>query len=217
MSIVWLVRHAESQANAGGRTTNPAEIEITSRGQEQARHVAYLISQPPQLIITSPYLRTKQTAWPLIERFPNVRQAEWPVYEFTYLAPERCQNTTAQERQPLVTEYWKRNDPSYVDGSGAESFADLLTRTERLIADLKPLENDFVIIFSHGQFIRTLLWRLLSGSTEISAPAMKQCRNFMTSFELPNSAIVKLHLESEQKVWISSVESQHIPSELLTL
>lgn len=216
MSIAWLVRHAESQANAGGRTTDPAQIELTPRGQKQAQCLASIVMHPPDLVVTSPYQRTQQTAGPLIERFPTVRQVEWPVQEFTYLAPQRCQNTTIQDRQPLVAEYWERSDPYYVDGAGAESFADLLQRVELLAASLKAAENEFVVVFSHGQFIRTLLWRELSGNAEISSRAMKQCRRFMTAFEIPNGAVVKLRLGREQGIWFSSVESQHIPSEILT-
>jgi 2,3-bisphosphoglycerate-dependent phosphoglycerate mutase len=217
LSTVWLIRHAESRANAGERTVEPATVEITPRGREQARCIAAIVTHAPDLIVTSSYLRTTQTALPLVRRFQNISQTEWPVHEFTYLALDRCRNTTVRERQQLVASYWERSDPFYVDGAGAESFAGLMSRVEDLIKSLRGLRSEFTVIFSHGQFIRAVLWRLLGGNTDISPSAMRQCRSFMASFEVPNGAIVKLQTGSEQIAWFNSVESSHIPIALRTV
>ena len=40
---IFIVRHAESAANAGGRTGDPATIPITETGVRQAERVANLI------------------------------------------------------------------------------------------------------------------------------------------------------------------------------
>jgi broad specificity phosphatase PhoE len=47
-------------------------LELTELGWSQAREVAANWTETPSLIVTSPYLRTQQTAAPTIERFPNV-------------------------------------------------------------------------------------------------------------------------------------------------
>jgi broad specificity phosphatase PhoE len=216
MATIWLVRHGESQANAGGRTSNPATIELTERGHEQAKRVAATINQPPDLIVTSAYQRTKQTAQPLVERFPGVHQVEWPVQEFTYLAPERCHNTTAHERQPTVEAYWQRSDPWHNDGPGAESFAELIERTHACLNRIRAHQAALTVIFSHGQFMRTLLWCVITSDTSRSSANMRRCRNFMTAFALPNAAIVRLNRDREQTIWMSGVDQRHLPEALLT-
>lgn len=71
---------------AGLRTEHPATIRLTERGQTQAALTAKTLPSPA-LVVTSPYLRTKQTAAPFLWRFLNAPQAEWPVQEFTFLNP----------------------------------------------------------------------------------------------------------------------------------
>jgi len=216
MSIIFLIRHAESSANAGGRTTDPSKINLTEKGFEQATYLANAFKSQPDFIVTSPYLRTKQTAKPLLERFNNIEQVEWMVQEFTYLSPAKCQSTTTQERRPLVNQYWERNNPFFSDGIGAESFADLLKRVEHFIEQVKCLENKSVAVFSHGQFIRAIIWRILNGKADVSPLEMKQFRNFMTSFEINNASTVKLQVEKDDSMWISSVDISYLPQELLS-
>ena len=76
---VLFIRHSESVANAGKKTSDPALIEITDLGKKQAIGIANAIEYPPELIITSPYLRTKQTALPTIKKYPNAKHEEWLV------------------------------------------------------------------------------------------------------------------------------------------
>src|SRR5438477_8698923 len=83
--LAWLIRHAESVANFGGATSDPAGIPLTERGKAQAGHLAAAIPRSPTMIVTSGYARTKLTARPTLERFPNVPHQQWPVHEFTYL------------------------------------------------------------------------------------------------------------------------------------
>ena len=66
MVSIWLIRHGESEANAGLPTSDVALIELTEKGHQQAQKVASAFTQAPSLIVTSPYIRTKQTAQPTI-------------------------------------------------------------------------------------------------------------------------------------------------------
>jgi 2,3-bisphosphoglycerate-dependent phosphoglycerate mutase len=108
MKQILLIRHGESEANAGLKTTVPAEVALTERGWAQARAVADFIVEKPSLVVISPYLRTKQTAQPLITKFPDVSVETWEIQEFTYLATERCRGTDYLDRKPLVEEFWRR-------------------------------------------------------------------------------------------------------------
>ncbi len=211
MPVVWFIRHGESQANAGERTSHPERIELTPAGWDQAKDIAAAFVAPPALIVISPYLRAKQTALPTIQRFADVTQEEWPVHEFTYLTPLRYADTTRAERLPVVNEYWNRNDVNHVDGEGAESFADFMKRVDNTLDRLKDYEAGPVAVFSHGQFIRAAMWKLLSGSSAVTGREMARFRQFLGAVRLPNGAIVKMSFAGNAVEWIGPVLTSHLP------
>src|SRR5438874_5849901 len=128
MREIWLIRHGESESNAGLPTTHPTTTTLTPRGQAEAEAVAGVFARPPDRIILSAYDRAVQTAAPTLRRFPALLPETWPVHEFTYLAPARYRASTMHDRLPHVAAYWERCDPHYYDGKDVECFADLLAR-----------------------------------------------------------------------------------------
>jgi broad specificity phosphatase PhoE len=214
MTEIWLIRHGESESNAGLPTSDTSKIVLTPRGIAQARCIPEAFSRSPSLIVTSPYLRARQSAEPTIERFPRARLEEWPVHEYTYLSLASRHNTTLHGRRPLIDAYWERCDPHYLDGDGAESFSALVSRAEQALERFKRLDDDFVAVFSHGLFIRTLIWRLLVGPIEIDAATMRRYRGFISGFSMPNAAIMKMYVDGEKDVLISRFTVAHLPVEL---
>jgi broad specificity phosphatase PhoE len=151
------IRHGQSTGNAGIPTHDLSLLELTELGWSQAREVAESWTETPNLIITSPYLRTQQTAAPTIERFFDVPVPVWPIQEFTYLQPSRWNGTLSSERMPVIERYWAEADPEYCDGPGAESFAMLRRRAEETLERLADMnENALVYVFSHGQLIQAV-------------------------------------------------------------
>ena len=94
---VFFVRHGESLANTGVATPDPSSIPLTEKGRLQAKIVSEYFSKQPELIVHSPYIRTLETATPLIERFPIAKVEEWPIHEFTYLDIKVNAGTTPPE------------------------------------------------------------------------------------------------------------------------
>lgn len=215
MLTAYFIRHAESESNAGLRTEHPATIRLTNKGLEQARLTSQIFKSAPDLIVTSPYLRTQTTAAPLIERFPEASHVEWPVQEFTYLDPSHWDGTTSLERQPAGHLYWERNDPLYHDGGGAESFMDLIERVELTRQLILAQKAQTIVIFSHGQFTRTFWWRMAFLQLAIDADAMRRYLHFIRGISFPNCALVKAEFD-QGAVWCSSVDTSHIPPDLLT-
>lgn len=134
-----------------------ATIELTEKCWDQARRVAADWTETLSLIVTSPFLRTQQTAAPTIERFPDVLVEIWPIEEFTYLQPSRWNGTVSADRAPHLVWCWGEADPAYCDGEGAESFGTLLRRAEAALGQLAALPSPGpVYVFSHGQFIQAV-------------------------------------------------------------
>jgi 2,3-bisphosphoglycerate-dependent phosphoglycerate mutase len=214
---VWLIRHAESIGNAGLVTSRPDTIPLTGKGIEQALYLADSFTQAPALIVTSPYIRTQQSAKPTIRRFPTARQEQWEVQEFTYLSPARYRDTTAADRRPFVEAYWSRCDPHHIDGEGAESFADFIRRVQQAIDGLWSCQSEFVAVFGHGLFLRAMIWRMLFGAQPVNATTMSSFRHFLVATAMPNTAITKVDLLANfQEARISNIITAHLPSQLIT-
>lgn len=212
-----MIRHAESTANTGAATYSPEVIPLTDKGLKQAQAVAGQIVKRPDLIVVSTFLRSHQTAAPLIARYPDVPVAEWNVQEFTYLAPDRCHNTTVTERKPMVDAYWSRNDPNYCDGTGAESFADLMSRAQTTVGQITNHEDEFVVIVSHGQFIRAVIWLLLHELEEMKVETMSAFHCFLDAVTFPNAAIFKIRVTEQSEVFFSRISASYLPADLLIL
>jgi broad specificity phosphatase PhoE len=189
---VFLIRHGESLANAGHATSDPTSIPLTAQGWEQARQVAESFKQAPDLIVTSPYLRTQQTSEPTRTRFPQVASAIWPVQEFTYLSPHNCINMTATQRRPLVQVYWEQGDFNAVDGPGAESFLQLIERAKQLLLRMEQHEHQEIALFTHGQFMRMVVWLIQNPLLDWSSQTMQAWRAWMLSEPIQNGQIIPI-------------------------
>lgn len=154
MKKILFIRHGESTGNAGEVTTFPEDIPLSLTGIGQSHDLTKRITSTPDLIVFSNYIRTHQTAEPLMNTFPSVPTEKWDsIHEFTYLNKARCANMNAKDRQPMVDEYWDRNDPYYNDGGNAESFIEFLRRVEFSIYKIKDRPENNINLFSHGNFI----------------------------------------------------------------
>lgn len=178
MKLVRLIRHAESAANAGLATTAPDSIPLTEKGQLQARAFANSFTSAPDLIISSPFERAIATALPTTKRFPHVPFEIWPVEEFTYLSPNRFAGTTQADRKPHAERFWDNGDAEFTDGPGAESFDHLLGRADAMLSKLANSNAQNILVYSHGQFIRSAAWLIKHGSQACSYDRMREFRAF---------------------------------------
>ena len=215
MREIWLIRHGESESNAGLPTSVTQLITLTPKGFAQAACAAAAIDRPPSLIVTSPYLRSRQSAQPAIDRFPRARVEEWPVHEFSSLSLANRDNTTPEQRRPLVDAFWERCDPLYVDGDGAESFAALVERASSTLERLRRLEDEFAVVFGHGLFTRALLWVFLAGAPAIDARAMRRFRGFASGFAVPNASILKVYVDDAREAHFGAFSTAHLSADLL--
>ena len=216
MPTAWFIRHAESEANAGLATTHPTCVKLTNQGYKQAEHIADAFKKQPDTIITSPFIRTQQTANPTMSRFPQSRHSVWQIQEFTYHSLSGYQNTTIEQRRPIAEAYWQREDPFYVDGKGAESFSQFMGRVQKNLSKLIALNNDFTAIFSHEQFIRAILWTVYIGNETAakyseSSEGMAQFHRFLKAFSMPNGSIVQLTWEMGKPLVASNIMTDHLP------
>jgi len=210
MTTVWFIRHGQSISNANLPTKHPELSELTPKGHEEAKQIVKAFNLKPDLIVVSPYVRARQTAVPTITHFDPIPVEEWPVFEFTYLHPERYNGTRGSDRGPIARAYWQRNDPFEKEMGGGESFAELMERNLEMINRLNKHPANFMTVFSHGLFLRALTWMLLSGQREPNEDAMRRYSHFVQSMRMPNGSILKTTFDGSQPVSIASFDTNHL-------
>ena len=240
----WFIRHAESEGNAGMVTTSAGGIPLTERGHAQAQHLAQHIDTPPDLFVISPYLRTVQTAQPSLDKYPSIPVETWPIQEYTYLPAEVYRSSTTAQRNKPAVDYFRKGDPDLILGDGAESFNQLIARVNLALDRVIESPHRSIYLFSHGWYIRTMLWRLIffpgyetnlnldtfskllpkTGfgykvfSKFFSRVGQSQMNHFLlfsSVFSIPNGSVLKFNLNSENgEIYLNQITTDHIPPEL---
>lgn len=210
MKDLWLIRHAESLANIGEATSTPREIPLSDSGHRQAKALATAIDERPDLIVVSPYIRAQQTAAPILELYPDVPAETLLVQEFTYLSVSRCRDTNFQQRRPWADEYWQRADPFYSDGDQAESYAELVGRCEVFTRQMVEREFELAFVFTHGEFIKCLLWSAMRFGREISSDAMTSFRRFIDMFLIPNTAVIRIKIDDDGQLYFGRIDTVNL-------
>jgi len=188
MLTVRFIRHGESLANAGGVTAEPHSVPLTQRGHVQAEAISRSLVKAPDLIISSPYLRARDTAAPTALRFPHTPFEIWPVQEFASLATSRRMHTTAEERRPWIEAIFDQSDPQQGDGEDAESYADFIARVRMILDRLSILKPQSVVVFSHGQFMKAVHWEIAEAHPPVSRETMQAFRAFHLAAPIENAA-----------------------------
>jgi broad specificity phosphatase PhoE len=214
MDRTWLIRHGQSTSNDQQPTSDPGSSTLTALGRAQAQATLAAFPGPPDLVVVSPFIRAAMTAAPLLAAYPGLACEEWPVQEFTYLAPEKYRGTTMAERRPMVAAYWTRLDPERAD-PGAESFASFVGRVREFLGRLRS-RRGFTAVFTHGQFMRAAIWWALTRPAAAGAREMAQYRAFREAIALPNAAVVGLRRAADGGFCVESVACGHLPPEALT-
>lgn len=188
---VWWIRHGESVRNAGERTDNTYDAPMTDLGHTQAAMAAAALPSAPGVIVSSSFLRTRQTAEPISRRFPDVPVEVWDVHEYHFLCDEQTRGTNRAEREPMVRAYWERCDPGYVHGVGAESFVGFVGRVDAALARLRQRAERPVLVCSHQHFMLGVMFRLADPGAAVDRPLMERFREFVVSVDVPNAALVR--------------------------
>ena len=219
MKTLYLIRHAQSHANAGGAPLPDCELPLSDIGRRQAAELFDRLpeskhselspqenSAPPhgepssRSVFVSQMRRTRETAAPYCRHY-GIEPAELPcLNEFSYLPFDLIAKLSPGERKPLAQAYWQRGDVDERVGQGADSFADFDTRLEAFLQQWHQLP-DGSLLFGHGIWIALLAWKLLG--FQVASPAdMAAFRAFQTALPMPNTAVWALSGSCREDLWL---------------
>lgn len=188
---IFLIRHAESEANINGKTLSHASIALSENGHIQAQNLCSMLPKIDHVMV-SKYLRTQQTAAPILEKYKLDFEVDEHLHEFSYLSERKCANTNLNDRKAWVDAYWDKMDCQHKDADDAESFEDLYLRVQAFHEKLKALAENYaeknLAVFSHGQFLQLLIMQIQQPSP-LSKELMQQFRADLVSQPIKNTEI----------------------------
>ncbi len=163
MGTLIMIRHGESEGNRERRFTTTPDAPLTDLGREQAAQAARQIARRfrPQLVITSPYARARETGAIIAAALRLPVEVEHGLYErhFGYL-----------RGQPYDA---VRDDPAFETEKawlwrpeGGESYEDVRVRVAPIIERLavRAAEGEVAVV-SHGGVMLTC-WAHVVGHWE---------------------------------------------------
>jgi broad specificity phosphatase PhoE len=149
---IVLVRHGETEWSRAGRHTGRTDVPLTDAGREQAAALgASLRGREFALVLTSPLSRALETC--RLAGLGEVAQERADLQEWDYGAYEGRTTPEIREERPGWT-LWRDGVP------GGETSAEVGTRADRLIAEVRSAGGD-AAIFAHGHLLRVLAARWL--------------------------------------------------------
>ena len=188
---IYLVRHGQSLANAGGVTMEHAAIPLTELGHRQAQALAALLPPEPAGVRVSPFLRAQETACPYCERTGHAPVTLALLHEFDTFDPDLLHGMTGEERGPVADAYWQQADPDQRMGARAETFREFGQRVQGFHDTYLDTLPDNAMLFGHGMWMGLLIWKLFGFSADDSR-GMRAFRRFQLGLPTPNGAVYRL-------------------------
>ena len=163
--LIYFVRHGETERNAKGIRQGP-EGPLSAQGRAQATETAKKFPKHkgrPQIIISSPYERTRETAT-IIAKELNID------VEYSDLLVERKNPSEIVERsgdERNVRTIVDRIDKSFhadnLRYSDEENFIDLKERVKKLLSYIRSRSEERIIMVTHGIFLKMVVCYMLYG------------------------------------------------------
>ena len=152
---LFLVRHGETEWSKAGRHTSITDLELTARGEDQARALrGHLDPRAFGLILASPRRRARVTAE--LAGFTGAfePQLDDDLAEWAYGDYEGRTSEEIDETVPGWT-IWSAPVP------GGETADEVAVRLDRVVDRVRRSNVDQAICFGHGHALRALAMRWL--------------------------------------------------------
>ncbi|MDO4897243.1 MAG: histidine phosphatase family protein [Moraxella sp.] len=213
MKKFYLIRHAQSESNAGVAIRPNHAIALTELGNAQACELSdWLIAHvpTPNQIFVSPYIRTHQTAQPYLEKMGFYPVVIDDLREFNYLDYERVKDLDFATLIKVADEFWATADKDHTDSSTTDSFVNLVERVVAVREMFDELPDGNYIVFTHGMWLGMLMWQMMLGYHGGACPRLFQMAKFR-EFELavrPKNCEVYLMISNDGHSTITKVRAR---------
>ncbi|MGH7913799.1 MAG: histidine phosphatase family protein [Candidatus Binataceae bacterium] len=158
-----LMRHGETPWNRQGRVMGRNPVELDGHGRAQvAGLVDFVRALKPNLIVTSPLVRARQSA----EIIAAGLGGDVPIREDQQIAEVQYGRWEGMTYEDLIIDedYLRyREEPILSSTPGGESIGEVQTRgVEAVMRTLRKVDGQRVLFVSHGDIIRTVLCHFMA-------------------------------------------------------
>jgi alpha-ribazole phosphatase len=188
-----LIRHGQSQANAGGITLENPLVPLTELGERQARALAQVLPPAAPVVWSSPFKRSLDTAAPYCGRLGVAPEIHDELREFETIDTRHMRGTPCTAREAVLARYWREADPDQRTGPAGETFREFHQRVAAVRTGWLPSQPDGTVIFGHGMWMALLFWQIW-GFERIDHTAMTHFRRFQLGFPTPNTVVYGITL-----------------------
>jgi len=207
MKNIYLVRHGESETNAG-KLMFGKSAKLTARGHEQAKFVAQRCAKLPiEIILSSGFLRADETAKYILDLVGKPFEQSDLFAERRHPSFELGRPKTDPEYVEFEDAFWNRfDDPSWRH-SDAENFDDLNLRAERALQLLARRSEKHILVVGHGLFTKILAAKVIFGKNLTGS----ECIKIMHAFRVENTSLSIFEYDPEHpnRAWRIAVWNDH--------
>ncbi len=147
MTLLYLVRHGQTEWSKSGRHTSITDLDLTEVGVQQARSLSSRLDPSDfQMVLCSPRLRARRTA--RLAGFTDI-EVDDDLAEWDYGPLEGMTSPEIREQWP-GWRIWFNGCP------GGESAEEVRARLTRVVARVRASGVERAICFGHGHASRVL-------------------------------------------------------------
>lgn len=203
MKKIYLIRHAQSESNAGQAVRPNHAINLTDVGKTQAQSLAdWLtdhISEPVTEIFVSQYIRTQQTTQPYLQSTKRTATVIDELHEFNFLDFDTIKDLSFDDIRVIADDFWQQHS-AHRASELTDSFEHFVARVQKVRAYFDALPGTY-LVFTHGMWIGMLIWQLLIGNSP-RLYNMKKFREFELATRPKNCEVLLLAPAGIKKVWV---------------
>lgn len=204
MKEIYIIRHGQTDYNLKGIVQGrgvDSSLNATGRAQAQAFYEKYKHLQFDHVYISN-LQRTYQTAQHFIDagvpftKNGNLDEINWGIYEGVPHDPAK-----KEEYEAIIQEWYNGNLDIKIEGG--ESAKDLQDRLGHVVELLKNIQDDRILVCTHGRTLRALVC-LLNGQSVAQMDSYSHSNTCLYKFKLDENGF---HLAVENS-------TEHLPTEL---
>ena len=208
MKTVYLVRHGESETNAGNIMFGKS-AKLTARGHEQAKFIAQrCVRLPIEVIISSGFLRADETARYIVDAVAKPLEQSDLFAERRHPSFPLGRSKSEPDYVAFEEGFWNKfDDPSWRH-EDAENFDDLNARAQAALQLLAGRPEKNVLVVGHGLFTKVLAAKVVFGDGLTGS----ECIKVLRAFRLENTGLSLFEHEPENPsglVWRIAVWNDH--------
>lgn len=161
MKTLYLVRHGETDHNAGDLAMGQTDVPLNELGRKQARQTAdFLRRYPVARIVSSDLQRASDTAAALgtalgisVETDPRLRELAFGIFEGKRVAD-------CAREYPEIAAQWRSGSLDFAP-PGGESRRALMQRARAVLDELLSTQEEHIAVFTHGGTLTALHTHLI--------------------------------------------------------